>query len=276
MTAVVDGSTLLPQQELLAATILAERRLTGQPGDLLAEEQRPQSLEQAFALQQQVAGLIGAQPGQAVAGWKCLLPTEGKWVVAPIYQQTVCQFPASSCPMWPSTVAASAGLARVEPELALVLAADLPPRATPYSASEVDAAVGSTHLALELIQSRFLAQSGAGFFDQLADGLFNQGLYLGPAIAAAPVLPYAEFTLSLNFADGTVRQHQAVHPNQHARAGLYWLVNFLSAQGIGLQAGQAVITGSYAGVLELPFAQQIQFVYGELGEFALQFVTKTS
>ena len=77
-------------------------------------------------------------------------------------------------------------------------------------------------------------------------------------------------------ADGRQQKLAAVHPNQHPRAGLYWLVNFLSANGIGLLAGQAVITGSYAGVLDLPFGEDIQFQYGDWGKFRLRFVTKTS
>jgi len=51
-------------------------------------------------------------------------------------------------------------------------------------------------------------------------------------------------------------------------------VNFLSAQGIGLTQGQYVITGSYAGVLDLPLAQVCDFEYGALGQFAVTFTAK--
>jgi len=267
-------STPLLQQ---AAAILAQRRKLGEVGSLLDETQRPLSLTDAFELQQQVA-LAMAEP---IAGWKCLLPTSDKMVVAPIYSSSVCRFESTPietqpCALWPSKVPASAGLARVEPELAFVLNKDLPPRAQPYSDAEIDAAIGATHLALELIQSRFSHDSGAGFYDQLADGLFNQGLFLGPQIQQTPEFSGEQFSLQLTFADGRQQHLAAVHPNQQPRAGLYWLVNFLSANKIKLLAGQAVITGSYAGVLDLPFGEDIQFQYGDWGQFRLRFVTKTS
>ncbi len=260
-----------------ATAILAKRRQCGEVGALLDESLRPKSLNEAFALQQQVA-IAMAEP---IAGWKCLLPTPDKIVVAPIYQSTVGLFESNSqqhqhCALWPSTVPASNGLARVEPELAFVLAKDLPPRPEPYSDAEIDAAIGATHLALELIQSRFNHDSGAGFFDQLADGLFNQGLFLGPKIKSIPGFDGREFLLQLTFSDGRVQSLSAVHPNQQPRAGLYWLVNFLSANNIALLAKQAVITGSYAGVLDLPFGEDIQYQYGDWGQFRLRFVTKTS
>ncbi len=285
-TAAVEPSTT-------AAAILAQRRLQGVVGPLLDETLRPATLMAAFSLQQQVE-LAMAQP---VAGWKCLLPTADKIVVAPIYQPSLCrlvapstkdhqltsgakansnQHQASECAMWPSIVPTSFGLARVEPELAFVLAQDLPARAAPYSEAEVDAAISATHLALELIQSRFQSDCGAGFFDQLADGLFNQGLLLGPPISPVANFDGGEFALQLTFADGRVQNIAAVHPNQRPRAGLYWLVNFLSSNGIPLLAGQAVITGSYAGVLDLPFGENIHFQFGEWGQFMVKFVVKTS
>ncbi|MCT6698288.1 fumarylacetoacetate hydrolase family protein [Rheinheimera sp. 4Y26] len=255
-----------------AAAILAHRRLQGEVAALLPQSLRPQSFAEAFVLQQQVAALLPS----AIAGWKCALPTVDangeKQVVAPLYQAEVCRSPAAICPIWPSVLPQSKGLARVEPELAFVFHKDLPARGqgAPYSEAEINAAIGGVHLALELIQSRFLADSGALYFDQLADGLFNQGLYLGPAVAVRDV-DLKQFLLSIYAGDELLLQQQAQHPNGDAKAALYWLVNFLSAQGIGLKAGQAVITGSYAGVLDLPIGSQIQFEFGQLGSFSLQF-----
>jgi len=273
----LSEARLTPQALQQAATLLAFRRERGEVGGLLADPLRPLSLDDAFRLQQQVTSVMAVP----VAGWKCLLPTSDKLVVAPIYQSTVTRLDESTaaqaqCALWPSVVPASVGLARVEPELAFIFAQDLPPKATPYSEAEIDAAIGASHLALELIQSRFAHDSGAGYFDQLADGLFNQGLYLGPQLNDAAAGQLGEFSLQLTMQDGRVQKIDAAHPNQRPRAGLYWLVNFLSAQQIGLSAGQAVITGSYAGVLDLPFHQEIQFQYGDLGQFRLRFVPRTS
>ncbi|MGL4221929.1 MAG: hydratase [Shewanella sp.] len=256
-----------------AAQALAQRRAKGEAGALLEEALRPKDFPQAFAIQQAIAQQFSAQ-GNPIAGWKCLLPTAEKTVVAPIYQQDV-YLQTAECPLYPS----SKGLARVEPELAFEIGNDLPPRVTPYSEAEIDAALGKTRLALELIKSRYQNPSEANHLDALADGLVNQGLWLGPELLATAEIETSHFALSVAIAhndqqQGEALQKAAVHPNGFAKAGLYWLVNFLSAQGIGLSRGQYVITGSYAGVLDLPLNQHCQFHYGELGQFGLRFVEK--
>jgi 2-keto-4-pentenoate hydratase len=48
----------------------------------------------------------------------------------------------------------------------------------------------------------------------------------------------------------------------------------LRSRGQGLQAGQAVITGSYAGSFDLPVGQQIAIRYGDLGELTVRFSQK--
>lgn len=72
-------------------------------------------------------------------------------------------------------------------------------------------------------------------------------------------------TLTLSVGGREVEQHPGFHPNDRPKAGLYWLANFLREQGLGLHAGQHVITGSYAGFLDVPAHQDIELVYGELG-----------
>ncbi|MEL4430128.1 hydratase [Shewanella mangrovisoli] len=256
-----------------AALELAQRRAKGEAGALLEEALRPKDFPQAFAIQQTIAQQFSAQ-GNPIAGWKCLLPTAEKTVVAPIYQHDV-YVETAECPLYPS----SKGLARIEPELAFEIGNDLPPRATPYSEAEIDAALGKTRLALELIKSRYQNPGEANHFDALADGLVNQGLWLGPELLAPAEIETGHFALSVEMAASGQQasetlQKAAVHPNGFPKAGLYWLVNFLSAQGIGLTRGQYVITGSYAGVLDLPLNQHCQFHYGDLGQFGLQFVAK--
>ena len=64
------------------------------------------------------------------------------------------------------------------------------------------------------------------------------------------------------------------HPNIHPRAPLYWLVEFLRARGEGISAGQAVITGSFAGVIEVPLNTDINFNYAGLGNMLVNFKAK--
>lgn len=261
------------QSIVTAAKTLAKRRATGKTGALLDKALRPKDIAHAFAIQQVVAQEFLTQ-NNPIAGWKCLQSSAEKAIVAPIYQQDI-YVETQECPLYPSNI----GLARVEPELAFEIGTNLPPRSTLYTETEIDATLGKTRLALELIQSRYHTPSEATHFDALADGLANQGLWLGPVLNPLTGLETSHFELSVDIEKNEHNQSKklhksAVHPNGFPKAGLYWLVNFLSTQGIGLQQGQYVITGSYAGVLELPFQQNCQFNYGGLGQFTIKFITK--
>jgi 2-keto-4-pentenoate hydratase len=44
----------------------------------------------------------------------------------------------------------------------------------------------------------------------------------------------------------------------------------LRERGEGLERGQVVITGSYAGVLEVPSSARLRIGFGELGSIAIQ------
>lgn len=251
--------TLTPDLIEQAATELLARRASARQGPRLPAPCRPETLEDAWLIQQAVTRGL-AQP---VGGWKASLPSPGKQVAAPIYGPTVCQGADCALPVLPEQSSV-----RVEPELAFVLAADLPARAQPYSDAEVDQAVGSVHAALELCASRYLDHAGLPFAEMLADGLVNTGLWLGPALTAPEA---AAFELNWQVEGEAASSKPALHPDGAARAPLYWLANFLRERGLGLQAGQAVITGSYAGVLTLPLGKSVRFSYGALARFEVKF-----
>jgi 2-keto-4-pentenoate hydratase len=238
-----------PEQIQQAAAWLADYRRRGEAAPLLPAELRPTSLSEAFAIQQ----WLFIELDLPVVGWKAGLPGPDKWVLAPIasvQQGELCLFEQLAEDY------------SIEPELAFLLATDLPARTESYSEAEVKAAIGATHLVLELIIRPYKADAGAAFFDQLSAGLFNQGLYIGPAFVSDGFPD--EFELVVQHSD---QQHQfaAKHPNQDPLLPLYWLVNHLSQHGIGLKQGQWVITGSYAGVIQVPADTPIQLQFGDFG-----------
>ena len=242
-----------------AAITLAARRLSGETGPLLAGDQAPQTLDDALAIQQAVCELLG----NGVGGWKCGMPGDGRVVLAPIYASTVSD--SGVCPVW-----ARGGQVRAEPELAFLFAEGLPARGQPYSRDEVLAAVSSVRLALELIDSRFDAEPKPSFLQSLADGLVNQGLWLGPVVDKARALEAQQLVIRVcqgerdELLDG-------VHPAGDPLAPLLWLVEYLRQRGEGLLPGQAVITGSYAGVVNLQPDVPARLQFGTLGELEVCF-----
>jgi len=235
-----------------AAAVLANYRKNQQQAPLLTDDLRPGTSLDAVLIQQELL----QQLKQPVWGWKAGLPSKKGWVMAPIgrlQKGPQCSFE------WPASDYS------IEPEFAFVLGQDLPARDKPYSEQEIDAAIGKVQLALELIIRPYASDAGAEFLDNLAAGLFNQGLYLGPEVTASP----AEVALTLTVEGQAPQQFVGKHPNADAKAPLYWLVNQLSQLGIGLFQGQAVITGSYAGVWSVPAATPVQIDYQQLGSMQL-------
>ncbi|MFJ3464379.1 2-keto-4-pentenoate hydratase [Achromobacter spanius] len=246
-----------------AARFLIAARQTGVAGPRLPAECRPQSLGQAFAVQQRTAELLRDTRQDSIAAWKSALPSPEKTVVAPIYASGTADAAAGP-------VAASTDVVRIEPEIAFQLARDLPPRDTPYTEAEIDAAVGDARLALEVLGCRYASPEHASLPELLADHMFNQGLVLGPRISSPDAAPGC-MTLTLTVDGVEVEQHAGIHPNDRPKAGLYWLANFLREQGLGLTAGQHVITGSYAGFLDVPANKDVELTYGDLGVLKVRF-----
>jgi 2-keto-4-pentenoate hydratase len=246
-----------------AATILSARRRSGAQGSRLPESCQPRDVATALAIQAAVTG----QLGERIGAWKCGMPNEYGVVLAPIHAGTI--HIASPCVAW-----AHYGQVRVEPELAFILGHDLPARDAPYTRAEVDAAVARTHVALELIDSRYSDPADASFLENLADGLLNQGLFLGPQVDCEHACTTATMAIHVSQEAGQISKLAGRHPNAEPRAPLYWLAEFLRGTGQGLQAGQAVITGSYVASFEVPVAQDIAIRYGDLGELTVRFAQR--
>lgn len=243
-----------------AALELATRRKAGQHGPRLAQACRPLNLPDALAIQREVS----AHMDDAIGGWKCGTPTSDRVVVAPIYLKTISS--SDDCAVWPSQ-----GQVRVEPELAFVMGRDLAPRDQAYELAEVESAIARVHLALELIDSRYDEQAELDFPDRLADGLVNQGVWLGPQVPWAQAKAARRFPVQWAAGEGAHTALQGQHPNDDPLAPLHWLVEHLRITGQGLQAGQVVITGSYAGTFPCPLDQMLHFAYGDLGRFTVRF-----
>ena len=254
-----------------AAQYLTELRNTGRFGARLPEASRPATLEDALKIQDRMIRVYG----QAVGGFKCSVPTAERTIIAPIFAPTI----VSGVPCFVRAATPGAGdTARIEPEIAFVLGRDLPPRATPYSAAEVRAAVGEVRLVLELLGCRYIDPTGLPFLETLADCVSNQGLFVGPVVVRGLDAPLTEFALRIERTDRAAPQvlhaQQGKHPDGNPLLPLYWIANFQAARGAGLRAGQIVTTGSYAGMIDVPLAAPLRIRFGELGEIAVEFRRK--
>ena len=243
-----------PSHESAAQFLLAARK-RGTPGPRIPAEFRPADTEDGLAIQARMTALVG----QPVGGYKCALPSGARPVLmAPIFAPTIAH--ASTCP-----VAAVGATVRIEPEIAFVMARDLPSRAASYSESEINDAIQEARLALEILGSRFSNPDSATFPELLADGLANQGLLVGPVVSDEWNRELESLQIIIDSASGLVANHDGKHPDVHPVRPLYWLANYLADRGTPLRAGMIVTTGSYCGAVDVPLDTPLTVDYGGLG-----------
>jgi 2-keto-4-pentenoate hydratase len=244
--------------EAAALHLLAARRLR-RPGARLPKASRPTTSDEAFAIQRRIALLLD----EPIGGWKCSLPTDDRMLAAPIYTSTIVRTP-------PCAVPPLEGYARIEPEIAFVLAKDLPGRAAPYDEQEVRAAIGETRLVLELLGSRYANPARVPPPEMLADGANNYGLFVGPVVSKALERNLDAVPLRITSPAGAILAREGVHPDGHPLRPLVWLANWFGHNPAGwkqgLAAGQIVTTGSYAGALDVPMATPLTVTFGDLGK----------
>ncbi len=251
--------TLDPSAHEAAARALYDARTSGRLLAGLPAQCRPANVDDALSIQRRVGELV-AQP---VGGWKCSVPTAPRPIAAaPIFAPTIRT--ASPC-----VVEGDAPLAKVEPEIAFVLARDLPARATPYADDEIRAAVREARLVLELIGARYVDPAAVSFPELLADGIANLGLFVGPVLPDPWQRALESFPITVTRGGATFATRDGRHPDGHPLRPLYWLANHLAARGDPLRAGQIVTTGSYCGVVEVPVGEPLAFAYGDLGTLAV-------
>lgn len=239
-----------------AARALIAARTGVRPADL-PEGLVPRSADEAYRVQDLVRG------AERIAGWKILATAApGSYSCAALSEAVM--------------IADGGPLDRgdrgpeLEVEIAIGILADLPPRRTAYDRSEVLAALGQAHAALELLESRFAHRKQAAPLSGLADAQSNGAFAIGSGAAGWQEMDLTARDLSLN-ADG--------HEIARARGGatsaqiidaMVWLANHASARGTGLKAGQFVITGARIGPLPLPVAERISAEVAGIGTVALR------
>lgn len=198
-----------------------------------------------------IAGTVAAELGWAVGGWKiaAIKPEMQRAIrtTAPIYGRVFRQFLTES----PATLPGPKLLRPItECEYMVRLAADLPPRAAPYTEDEVADAVASVHPGIEAAECRFAHDERFPALPAiLADGSGSGTLILGPAIPDWRNADIPGQTIVLTVDGRERRRGTAAEALDHPLMPLTWLANELSRTGVGLHAGEVVSTGTCTGMI---------------------------
>jgi 2-keto-4-pentenoate hydratase len=219
-----------------AANVLLNARRTGNTIADLPTALQPQSLDEAYAIQDRIIAALGD-----IGGWKIGAASPD---AAPMYAPMPLAWIAASG----STLAGERWRYRgLEAEIAFLVGSDLPPRTQPYSREETLAAMASCHAAIEVLESAFTDPSQATPLAKNADLQVHGGFVYGPAV---PNWQSVDFTTEhvMLAVDGIVR----VERTGSNTAGdllrlLPWLANEGAARTAGLRKGQWITTGSWTG-----------------------------
>ena len=154
---------------------------------------------------------------------------------------------------------------RVESEIALQLAADMPADRAPWTADSVVPFVAGAMPAYELIEDRHAVYTETKAASMIVDNCWNGGVVLGALKAVQPRdVIGARGRQTLN---GTPTGEG---PAEDPYATLAWLANLMAHRGHGLQAGMVLITGSLVPTFSIAPGDRAVFAVDGLGEVVLE------
>lgn len=156
---------------------------------------------------------------------------------------------------------------RIESEIALVLAADMPAEDAPWTAESAAPFVAGAMAAYELIEDRHAVYAETKAASMIADNCWNGGVVLGPMKRMGP--------REVIRVKG--RQMRNGEPSGEGNAEdpyatLAWLANLLARRKRDLKAGMVVITGSLIPTFSVEVGDRAVFAVDGLGEVVLDVV----
>lgn len=160
---------------------------------------------------------------------------------------------------------------RVEAEIAFGLKADLSGQ---VSREDVLAATGWVAPALEILDSRILrSQDGRTrtIVDTVADNAANAGIVLGQA-RHAPGGFDLRWVGAILTRDGVVEETGlGAGVLDDPVTGMVWLCRRLATYGLGMAAGEVVLSGSFVRAVEAPSGSRFRADFGGFGEVSVAF-----
>lgn len=227
------------------------------------------SIEDAYAVQEAFVGLLCADTGARIAGWKIGLTSLRMQALLGI-DSPIAGAVLNSRLQAQGAVVARSGYGRLglECEIAVRLGRDLPATHGPYDAATAGAAVEAVCAAIEIVDDRAADYTVTDIGSLVADNSWNAGLVLGEFRTAWPDL--AAVTGVVWRDDIDIDRGCGADVLGHPFVPLAWLANHLARRGQGLRAGDIVSTGSLAPTRFPTAPEGCRFVLDGIGEVAIE------
>lgn len=260
-----------------AADLLAQARIKHQRLSELPEVVRPKTPGEAYAVQDGLIDELLAHYGGSVVGYKiaCTNVTAQRQlhVDNPFFGRLLSAFFHESPAGKEAIVEAGQFFMRVvEAEFAFEMARDLLPSAKPHSREEVADAVKGVIPGIEIVDSRFDEWTTIGAPSLIADNACNAAWVKGTLLPDWRGIDLAKQAVSVTVNGKLLREGSGSNVLGHPLNALEWLLNNLSARGLGLKAGQYITTGVTTEVYVAERGDRITADFGLVGSVNLAFV----
>lgn len=156
---------------------------------------------------------------------------------------------------------------RLESEIALKLAADLPADKAPWTAEKVVRYVAGAMVAYELIEDRNAVYAETEASSMIVENCWNGGVVVGAMKTVTP-----SEVVGVRGVQSVNGQQSAEGHAEDPYATLAWLANLLAERNCALKAGMIVITGSLIPTFSISTGDSAVFTAHGLGEVAIAVV----
>ena len=265
---------MTPDQITAAAQALLQAERTGLQTGLLSLQYPAITLDDAYAVQ---AALVAAKraAGAKGIGWKIGLTSRAMQQALDITTPDSGVLLDDMLFADGATVPAGRFIQpRVEAEIAFVMRAPLAGEGV--TREDVLAATGAVAPSLEILDTRILradpvTKAARTIFDTVADNAANAGIVLGAQ-------RHAVDAHDLRWVGAIVKRDGVVEETglgagvlDDPVTGILWLVHRLARYGLGLAAGDIVLSGSFIRPIEAPPGSRFHADFGPFGQVHINF-----
>lgn len=251
-----------------AAELLIAARQDGRKMDALPDDAEPKTLEDAYAIQDEILKGIGLK----LAGWKVAMTNDEAMERAGASEPAAGPLFAPHIVASPQTIEGSSEtVGGFECEFAFRIGKDIPAEGAPYTGQVIAAAVDSLHPAVEVVGIRIANRPSLGVRGVVADHAGNFSFVYGPAVTDWQKLDLAKCGVR-HLVDGEeVAASDGANVLGNPLNALAWLANHLAKRGYEIKAGQWVTSGAATGPIPAPPGSTMSADFGPLGTVEVHF-----
>ena len=231
---------------------------------------RPQSIEDAYDVQEEFQRLIMKAQQDRIAGYKVA-------AISPVMQELLDINEPCGGAIFSRRIRRSPARldARdfvhlaVECEIAVILGTDLEPLKRQFTMDDVAPAVATCAAAIELIEDRHSDYGKLKALDLIADNCWNAGIVIGPELADWQSLDLRAIKGAMYFVDRFMGEGRGSDVGGHPFESVAWIANLLARRNMKLRRGMVVMTGSVVSTQFPKIGDRVRVVMEGLGETSL-------